>query len=158
MKVIPESVKTFFSFLLIASIIVFGFILKSTTKETLLVDGGQVSLMFQNGTTSVATVAHTEKSRSVGLSQTEMLPERRAMLFVFDIPDRHGFWMKDMLYPIDILWLSEDLKILHIVEYADPSSYPTIFTPAQKAMYVIEVPAGFVDREDLQIGQSVHIR
>jgi uncharacterized membrane protein (UPF0127 family) len=77
------------------------------------------------------------------------------MLFVFDRPDTYSFWMKDMNFPIDIIWLSSDMKVVYTKKNARPELYPEIYIPKEKAKYVLEVVAGFSDKNNLQEGDSV---
>ncbi len=102
-----------------------------------------------------ASVAKTWPERIKGLSGTPYLPERVAKVFVFDAAGFHSIWMKDMLYAIDILWVDEAGKVVHIVQDARPDSYPEIFIPEVPAMYVIEVRTGFVEAYDISINSVV---
>jgi uncharacterized membrane protein (UPF0127 family) len=102
-----------------------------------------------------ARVADTEALREQGLSGTKVLQPTDAMLFVFDENDKHGIWMKDMNFPIDIVWLDEKKKVIFMVKHAEPSSYPfTTFKPTKPARYVIELPADTIERKDIIIGDK----
>ena len=103
-----------------------------------------------------ATVLRTETELQKGLSGTERLASDHAMVFVFPHDAKWGIWMKDMNYPIDILWLDKAHKVVHMVADAQPSSYPkTTFTPAAKARYVIELPSGTIKATGVTIGTIV---
>jgi hypothetical protein len=104
------------------------------------------------GTVVSAEVADTLALRAKGLSGRESLGREAGMLFVFDVDDRHGFWMKDMRFPIDIIWLNASGTVVHLVSRAQPESYPTIFTPSAPARYVLEVNAGFAEEYDVRDG------
>ena len=67
------------------------------------------------------------------------------MLFVFPDNDQHGIWMKDMKFPIDIIWISENYNIVHVKKDATPESYPTVFKNSKPARYVLELPAGSIE-------------
>jgi uncharacterized protein len=73
-----------------------------------------------------------------GLSGTDQLPVDQAMLFDLGGEDYHGFWMKDMRYSIDIIWLDANKKVVDIKRSASPDSYPESFRPKSKARYVLE--------------------
>jgi uncharacterized protein len=90
-------------------------------------------------------VADTEEERRQGLSGTAGLAPRGGMLFVFDENDQHGIWMKDMNYPIDILWISENYNIVNIKKNVSPDTYPQVFKNNKPARYVLELPAGSID-------------
>lgn len=101
-----------------------------------------------------ASIADTEAERQQGLSGTPSLPIGIVKLFVFDEPIVAPFWMKDMNYPIDILWLDADKKIIYVAPNLTPETYPTTFGPAEPSLYVIETPAGQAAREGMKVGSS----
>lgn len=114
-------------------LLVLGFALGSATAEP--------DIQVQNGLRLevVKTLSQQEK----GLSGRAEIPDNYGMLFVFPTKGRYGFWMKDMLVPIDIIWLADDGTILKIDAHADPSSYPEPFYPPEPVRYVLETRAGF---------------
>lgn len=100
-------------------------------------------------------VAKTAEERDKGLSDTRELRENQAMLFVYDSDDKWSIWMKDMNYPIDIVWLDKDKKVVYIVKNAPPESYPyEQFVPKKEARYVLELPAGTVGKKSINIGTA----
>jgi uncharacterized membrane protein (UPF0127 family) len=99
-------------------------------------------------------LAKSDAEKEKGLSGHAELRPDEGMLFVFQKPDIYAFWMKDMNFPIDIIWLSEDMKVVYIKKDARPESYPGAFTPDQKAKYVLEVSSGFSEKNNLKIGDS----
>ena len=101
-------------------------------------------------------VVNNSESRVRGLSGVESLPENSAMLFVFDEPDKYGIWMKDMKFPLDIFWLDENKKILYLEHDVSPQTYPKVFTPSQKSLYVIEANAGFAEKNNLKVGKVLN--
>lgn len=102
----------------------------------------------------VVDVVDTEVERAQGLSGRERLEEQNGMLFVFDEPDVQCFWMKDMNFSIDIIWLNAERQINYIAEDVSPNTYPRSFCPSNKAQYVIELPAGTAQELGLQEGDS----
>lgn len=102
--------------------------------------------------TVVADIADTEPLREHGLSGRAKLEEKEGMLFVFQADSTYAFWMKDMLFPIDMIWLSNDKRVVYIVQNASPQSYPASFVPESPARYVLEVPAGWTVRHNVTIG------
>ncbi|HRY31105.1 MAG TPA: DUF192 domain-containing protein [Candidatus Paceibacterota bacterium] len=103
-------------------------------------------------TSIAAIVADTEETRELGLSGTDSLAAQRGMFFIFDAPDYHGIWMKDMNFAIDVIWLSESKEVIHIEQGITPKTYPEIFSPSRKALYILEVNAGFVKKTGIKIG------
>lgn len=99
-----------------------------------------------------ARLADTEETRAQGLSGTKELGEGEGMLFLFPEPNRYGFWMKEMNYPIDIVWMDGDKRAVHIEKCVSPKTYPTVLTPSTPAQYVLEVPCGWAERSGVQNG------
>lgn len=103
----------------------------------------------------VATLARTDEERVRGLSGTKSLAKDHAMLFIFSQGSQPGIWMKDMNYPIDILWLDSNRQVVYLVKNASPSSYPQIFQPSVPARYVIELPSGTIEKTGITNGDIV---
>lgn len=102
-------------------------------------------------------IVDTDVLRAQGLSGHAPLGDREGMLFIFDTDGRYSFWMKDMLFAIDILWLDAAGKVMHIAKEVSSDTYPASFTPHSPARYVLEVPAGFADQHDIQIGTTANL-
>jgi uncharacterized membrane protein (UPF0127 family) len=102
-----------------------------------------------------ARVADTDETRSKGLSGTSGLGEKDGMLFVFAVPGRWGMWMKDMKYSVDMLWMDSDKKVIYKAENVTPDTFPKVFLPDKEALYVLELPAGFISRSTVSLGQIV---
>ena len=112
-----------------------------------------------NGTKFKLLVAKSENDRQKGLSGRKSLDENQGMLFVFDHPDQYGFWMKDMLFPIDIIYIDTD-KVVYVVRKA-PAGGQTpnlvIYRPDEPANYVLEVNAGTADKLNIKKGTTVKL-
>ncbi len=109
------------------------------------------------GQTIHVTIADTESSREQGLSGRASLAADEGMLFVFQEDGSYAFWMKDMLFSIDIVWFKADGTIVDIVSAASPASYPAAFVPRGTARYVVELPAGFTHDHNVKIGDIVRL-
>lgn len=92
-----------------------------------------------------------------GLSGRADIPHDYGMLFVFARPDRYGIWMKDMLTPIDILWLSDNGLVVHVEEHVSPQTYPGVFKPPVPALYVLETRAGEAARKGWTVGSAIDL-
>lgn len=88
-----------------------------------------------------------------GLSGRESLPEKTGMLFVFSSPAKRGFWMPDMHFSLDMVWISGD-RIVDVTENVPPSGFgePDIYYPPVDVDKVLEIPAGSVKKYALKIG------
>lgn len=93
-----------------------------------------------------------QASRERGLSGRAGLGKRQGMLFIFERSDRACMWMKDMQFAIDMVWLDENKRVVHLKADALPSSYPESFCPPDLAQYVIELPAGSIVRDKIAQG------
>jgi len=101
-------------------------------------------------------VVRTETEREQGLSGREKLGKNYGMLFVFERRDFYVFWMKDMLFPIDIIWIDKDGTVVDVLEDAQPDTYPEFqFVSDFLAQYVLEVNAGFFDKNNIKLGDVV---
>ncbi len=100
-------------------------------------------------------LALTPDEQAKGLSGRGELKEQEGMLFVFEKPAKHVFWMKDMNFPIDIIWLNENREIVYIKTDARPELFPETYAPNENAKYVLEVVSGFSDKNNLKVGDQV---
>jgi len=110
------------------------------------------------GHTVAVEIADDEAERAQGLSGRKSLDEGSGLLFIFPSEARYGFWMKDMRFAIDIVWISKEQAVAHIVENVTPETYPSVFEPSQPALYALEVPAGWVASHNIQLGDPVALR
>jgi len=99
-------------------------------------------------------VADTDAKRIKGLSGRENLPENKGMLFVFDEAGNQCFWMKDMEFNLDIIWLNGDKKITKIKENVSPDTYPDSFC-ADDTQYVLEFNRDFAGKHGLKPGTKL---
>lgn len=109
------------------------------------------------GQTIQVTIADTPEKRMQGLSGHAELAENEGMLFVFAEDGRYSFWMKDMKFSIDVLWISADGTIVDIAQNVSPDTYPASYTSKADARYVLELRAGWVQARNVSIGDRVGI-
>lgn len=104
-------------------------------------------------------VARTEEEKQVGLSKYNSLDKDKAMIFIFDKPDYYRFWMKDMKFPIDIIFITSG-KISKIVQNATPpkDNEFTIYSPSEPIDKVLEVNAGVSKDDKFKVGQEVSFK
>ena len=114
-----------------------------------------------NGIELVADVAETNEQRTKGLAFKDALAENEAMVFVFDNAQEHSFWMKDMKFPIDIIWLDSNKTVVHVEHNLQPCSFDGFcqtYKPDKNALYVIETVAGFAKNNNVVEGTRVEFR
>lgn len=98
-------------------------------------------------------ISDNEITRDKGLSGRTSLAADAGMLFVFPIPGIYGFWMKDMNFPIDIVWMDMDHRVIAINSDVLPSSYPSSIFPPKNISYVLEVNAGAAKEFGIIVGE-----
>jgi uncharacterized membrane protein (UPF0127 family) len=102
-------------------------------------------------------VARTTTEQAHGLSDRPVLGELEGLLFVFDREVTPAFWMQDMLFPIDIVWLSKDWRVVGMVKDFRPESFPQTVEPPQPVQYVLEVNAGLTDQLNVKVGDVASV-
>ncbi|HEX4799495.1 MAG TPA: DUF192 domain-containing protein [Candidatus Paceibacterota bacterium] len=102
-------------------------------------------------------IASTTESRVSGLSGREDLGKYDGMLFIFPNAGYPEIWMKDMLFPIDLVWIDENLKVISIQKNVLPSTYPEKFRPPRPAKYLIETGIHFSDTFNIREGLKVEL-
>ncbi|MDP3988555.1 MAG: DUF192 domain-containing protein [Candidatus Levybacteria bacterium] len=103
-------------------------------------------------------IAKTGDETQIGLSKKTSIPQNQGMIFIFPKPDYYSFWMKDMKFPIDIIYINNN-KIATIIPDAQPpksqnESLP-IFKPDEPADKVLEINAGLSKKYNFKKGDEV---
>jgi len=101
--------------------------------------------------------ARTDEDKALGLGGRESLNSNAGMFFVFEITGFHVFWMKDMQFPLDIIWINEEFKIVDIERDVSPDDFPDRYVSQLPAKYVLEVNGGEVYNNGIQVGTTVKI-
>ncbi len=102
-------------------------------------------------------IADSESERSQGLSGRESLADDTGMLFIFDSPSYPGFWMKDMHFALDFVWINSDWQIVQIDRDVQPDTYPQIFTPNSAVRYVLEINSGKANELGLEVSDVIKL-
>jgi uncharacterized membrane protein (UPF0127 family) len=116
-----------------------------------------VPLSLPSGKVLQAEVMVSDEDRAMGLMFRPSLPLDRGMIFVFQEADFHGIWMKNCKFPIDILWLDEEKRVVHVAESVPPCKAEPcpVYNPMRRAAFVIELNAGQARREKAVLGATV---
>lgn len=104
-------------------------------------------------------VADTIAKRAQGLSGRRDLVEDNGMLFIFPEAQQQNFWMKDMKFPLDVIWINED----RIVGFSENVSIPSgdhipFMNSSEPVDLVLEINAGLVQKLDIKVGDQVEVR
>ena len=102
------------------------------------------------------TLAVTPAEWERGLSGTPQLPADEGMLFLFPDAAVRSFWMKDMRYPLDIVWIDGKWEVVGIAHHATPESYPKTFTSPEGVQRVLEIASTDDSESPVRIGDVVH--
>lgn len=102
-------------------------------------------------------VADTPEAREQGLSDHESLLQDHGMLFVFDQPAIHTFWMEDMQFPLDFVWINGNtvIDIIEDVQPFDENGDITTIQPRAPADKVLEVNAGSINTASIKVGDKI---
>ncbi len=116
---------------------------------------GETYTIYVNQVAFAVSVADEPAEREQGLSGVPSLKQYEGKLFIFDEAAKYGIWMKEMRFPIDILWFDEQFTLIHVVENATPDSYPANFAPPKNARFVLEINAYSAKTLGIDIGQQL---
>lgn len=145
--------KNIFFILIIIIFFVAGFFLINYSPKNF--DISKIQYVKIAGKTLKVDLALTPEAQEQGLSGRAGLKEDEGMLFVFNQAGQYSFWMKDMNFPIDIIWIGEDLRVVYIKKNALPGSYPETYGPEGISRYVLEVSSSFSEKNNLKEGDKV---
>ena len=122
-----------------------------------------IRMTLPSGKTFETELMINDADRARGLMFRPSLPAGRALLFIFDELDFHGIWMKNCKFPIDILWLDAQHKVVHLAEKVPPctakeASDCEVYQPLARANYVVELNAGQARREKALVGSTLEFK
>ena len=124
-----------------------------------LINSGKSEVCFEKKCIFVY-LAVTDEEQIKGLSGRENLEDNKGMLFVMEREGIYPFWMKDMLFSLDIVWISSNGTIVDLIRNVDMCSGPICLPiiPDAEAKYVLEANSGFSENMGFDIGDKVDIK
>ncbi len=103
-------------------------------------------------------IADESRERQQGLMFRESLSKDTGMLFIFEREGTYSFWMKNMKFSIDIIWINSDWRVVHVEQNLAPCfEVCPIYVSENTAMYVLEVNSGFANEHFIKEGSRVKI-
>jgi uncharacterized membrane protein (UPF0127 family) len=117
--------------------------------------------VLEDGTEVSLRLAKTPEEQRLGLSHVKELPENEGMLFIYKSRRKLSFWMKDCYIPLDLIWLSENGTVFHIVHNAKP--WPPGTDPSKLESYsaygnyVLELAGGVAKKKGIKIGSKIKL-
>jgi uncharacterized protein len=112
-----------------------------------------------NGAKVDAEIAATPQERVRGLMGRAALADGTGMLFTFGQEAAYTFWMKNMKISLDLVWIGANMTVVDLDKNVPPCTNDNCeyYTPASPVKYVLEVPAGWSDKNGVNIGNTVTI-
>ncbi|MBX3238124.1 MAG: DUF192 domain-containing protein [Nitrospiraceae bacterium] len=121
-----------------------------------------IAVKTPKGATISAELADTPMKRAKGLMFREHLADDRGMLFTFGDAQPHTFWMKNTKIPLDIIWMDDRKKIVHIEHNVPICTYQDDSCPQYRpnigALYVLELGSGRAEALELQRGMRLDFK
>ena len=117
-------------------------------ENTLIINDAKINLLG---------IADTQEKSYMGLSFRESMCKKCGMLFPFEGKKEHSFVMRDMMFPLDIIWI-DDNKIVKIDKNLEPEGHETknIYRSGQPINNVLELNGGFTDKYNIKVGDTVY--
>ncbi len=112
------------------------------------------TVVMPSGARYSVEIAATPELRAQGLMFRESLAPGRGMLFLFPRPSVEGFWMKNCNFPIDIVWMDSNRKVIYVSAHTPPCKEdpcPT-YGPKAESQFVVEIPDGAAAKEKIASG------
>ncbi len=125
-------------------------------NSTLPLSKATTSKIKINNLTLDVFLAADPVAQAQGLSGRPALGPLEGMLFIFNRDTEPNFWMKDMNFAIDIIWIDQAGRVIAIEPNLTPDTYPNYFAPPEPIRYVLEVNAGFADTHQITLGNFIH--
>lgn len=151
---------------IIITLVILGFIARGAiSKMPLDMTPAVTAPVASNSATSIVhapnidinvLIASTTEEQIQGLSGHAPLSTDQGMLFVFSTSSIKSFWMKDMNFSLDIIWIDENKNVLDVASDISPDTYPNIFKSPAPARYVLEVSAGFAEKNKIKKGTALN--
>ncbi|MFC1771390.1 DUF192 domain-containing protein [Candidatus Margulisiibacteriota bacterium] len=107
--------------------------------------------------TIYVVIANNQASRTKGLMHKKHLPLDQGMLFSYEQDQLIPIWMKNTYISLDIIWLDQNMQVVHIKEGTLPLDTAVIYPP-QKARYVLEINAGLAKTMQLKRGAKFNLQ
>lgn len=125
------------------------------------INSGPKSKVTIDKQTFSVEVATSSAQLQLGLSGKKSLPQNQGMLFIFKTPDRYPFWMKNMQFPLDMLFMNNNKIVTIFQNVPIPQKGKTnlpVYVPTEPADKVLEINAGLVKKYGFKKGDSVTIK
>jgi uncharacterized membrane protein (UPF0127 family) len=112
-----------------------------------------IKIYFPDGDSVAAELAVTPEEKAQGLMFRKKMDFNQGMLFIYEEEGFYSFWMKNMVIPLDFIWLDRERRIVHMEENVPPCERepcPT-YTSKIPALFILELKSGSIERRSLRI-------
>lgn len=117
-----------------------------------------IAITSANGPANFSVeIAESDQERLAGLMNRESLGENAGMWFIFPLTGNEKFWMKNTKISLDLIYVDENMKVVHVIENAVPESTEPMVSPVS-FRYVLEVNAGSAAKRGIKVGDAVEKR
>ena len=142
------------------SAVLIGVLLVLIPSPGVTSDSGLIAIRTPAGSTIQAELADTPIKRATGLMHRDHLKKDHGMLFVFGQPHAWSFWMKNTKMALDLIWLDDKKKVVHIERNVPictktDDSCPQYRPNSEDAVYVLEIAGGTVDGYKIEKGSTL---
>lgn len=150
--------KNFLIVLLALIFLVIVLVFTQVYTKTLFFKTSKQSSITINNHVFNLEIAKTDKDTQIGLSKYKSLPEDKGMLFEFKKADFYPFWMKDMKFAIDIIYIKNN-RIVTIYNNVKPpkstNEIPVVLHSTEPADKVLEINAGLSNKYKFKKGDEI---
>lgn len=111
-----------------------------------------------NGRKFNAIIADTMLKKMIGLMYRKSMKKDECMLFIFSYSSKYGIWMRNMLFPIDVVWLGKNKKVVDSAEGIKPCKTLfgcNVYKPKHNSLYVLEFRSGTIKKIQIKMGNTV---
>ncbi|MDP2156519.1 MAG: DUF192 domain-containing protein [Nitrospirota bacterium] len=109
----------------------------------------------QPGETFLVEVIKDVQGMRKGLSDRKGMHEDHGMLFVLNASQENAFWMKDMRFPLDIIFIGGNMQIIEILEDLQPCKQCPVYFPKGQPAFALEINAGLSRKYGLSVGATL---
>lgn len=147
-------------FLLAAATFVVPRYLQTRDSSNLDKTGSKIPTATINNHAFNLEIAKTQVEKEIGLSTKKILSQNAGMLFLFDKPAYYRFWMKNMKFPIDIIFIRNGrIVTIHknVKPPTNPNENPPIYNSSEPADIVLEINAGLSEKYNFKEGDVMRL-
>jgi uncharacterized membrane protein (UPF0127 family) len=126
------------------------------TQLSTPISGFKTGQLMINDISYTVYIADTDATRTQGLSGITSMDSNEGVLFVFDSPTRASFWMKDMKFALDFVYIRDGV-IVDLIQGVSPDTFPELITAKTPFTHVLELNAGQIKQWKFAVNDAVEL-